>query len=454
MKIFEIVDQTVTLFNQNIDEYARIERIVNDFLISIVESNENYIGSASRVKNENSLRSKIIKRKYYLEYDQASDIINNLSDIIGVTLECRFKEDEVKLFNQIKHAFIESDDEFLQSKENPNLYLNLNCPQPQKQSNGYDIFRIDGYYLYNNERVNFELQIKSLINTFWSGIEHEVIYKNNNYLMFDSFLKEMLTAVKNNLDTIDAQLTQIYTEMTHKGNDSIGMDGTNFKAFLGKEINNLFAFKLKETAEIDIDIKKISALLSHYLYLEEFVRSDSPQIVMLEYFEKLDLLSKTDMDFTVKIDIEEEISNGDEFKSIFGQYCLWAMNIDFDWHVLFSMLFMMQDDDLVLKFNNFINFIKNLLFSPGWFKESVAIISQADGCENIESDLYTIVATNLVNQKSVSIVYEENLYHVMVLIREFVKEVKNKIENKENINIKEMYTKLGSDINKIFINCQ
>lgn len=451
MKLFKLVEDTIELLNDNVERYSLVERQINEFLVNAVEDNENYIGSASRVKSESSLRSKIIKRKYYLEYDSAEDIINNLSDVIGVTLECRFKEDEIKLYNQLMNAFDINGDEFSQAKGNERIFMNFRGDQPQKQSNGYDIFRIDGYYILHDEKINFELQIKSLINIFWSGIEHEVIYKNNNYLMFDAFLKDMLMSVKTNLDTIDSQLTQIYTEMTHKGNDSIGMDGTNFKGFLGKEINNLFAFKLKETAEIDIDIKKISALLSHYLYLEEFVKSDSPQIIMIDYFEKLDLLSKTDMDFTVKIEIKEEISNGDKFQETFGNHCLWIMNVDFDWHVLFSMLFMMQEDEAVVQFNKFITFIKTLLFAPKWYNESCDKIRELSSEENFQDDLYELVANCLINQQSVSVVYEENLYEIMLLIRNFVDDIIRNLENGNSIDFDDRNNDLVNQINDIFV---
>ena len=133
---------------------------------------------------------------------------------MGVTLECRFKEDEVRLLKKIKEGFVDDENEFSQAKKDSSIYLNLKMDQPQKQKNGFDDYRIDGYCYQNGVKVNFELQIKSLINTFWSGIEHEVIYKNNNYLLFDNFLKEMLTSIKSNLETIDYQLTKIYGQMT------------------------------------------------------------------------------------------------------------------------------------------------------------------------------------------------------------------------------------------------
>ncbi len=53
---------------------------------------------------------------------------------------------------------------------------------------------------------NFELQIKSLVNVFWGEIEHKIIYKNNNYTVWDSFFKDIMGSINENLSMIDKQL--------------------------------------------------------------------------------------------------------------------------------------------------------------------------------------------------------------------------------------------------------
>lgn len=453
LKLFKIVDETAKLLKTNRKQYEQAEKNIIAFLVDLVEDNENYIGNTSRVKSEDSLKSKIVRKKYYLEYNNGKEILDNLSDVVGVTLECRFKDDEVKLLNLIKKGFTANDEQFSQAKGNPSIYLDLQTPQPQKQENGFKVYRIDGYCYQNGIKINFELQIKSLINTFWSGIEHEVIYKNNNYLLFDSFLKEILHSIKSNLDTIDYQLTKIYDQMTQIDSQAVGMDGKSFKSFLGKSINDLFSIKLKETIDLEANIKKISALLSHYVYIEDFVRSEQTQIVMMSYFEKLNLLSQSEMDFTVPIEIKEEVNNGDPFTKRFGEYCLKTMNVDFDWHVLFSMLFMMQDDDSVITFNKFIKFVKELLFSPNWFKQQMDQCQNNGACVGIERQILEIVAQTLIEQKTIEIIYEENLYDVMVIIREVIEDLV--AISKENYSdFKEIKEKklvhLENEINKVF----
>ena len=61
----------------------------------------------------------------------------------------------------------------------PQIKLNLASKQPQKQKNGFDIYKIDGRYELGGYPVRFELQIKALVNSFWGEVEHKIIYKNN-----------------------------------------------------------------------------------------------------------------------------------------------------------------------------------------------------------------------------------------------------------------------------------
>lgn len=51
--------------------------------------------------------------------------------------------------------------------------------------------------------MRFELQIKSMVSDFWGDIEHKLIYKNNNYLMMDRFLKELMSSVYESLSVTD-----------------------------------------------------------------------------------------------------------------------------------------------------------------------------------------------------------------------------------------------------------
>ena len=85
---------------------------------------------------------------------------------------------------RIKKLFNMTDDgKFFYSKANKNILLYMFDRQPLRQKNGFEIYKIDGEYTFLNRKIKFELQIKSLVNVFWSEIEHKIIYKNSTYLL-------------------------------------------------------------------------------------------------------------------------------------------------------------------------------------------------------------------------------------------------------------------------------
>ncbi|MDZ5010960.1 (p)ppGpp synthetase, partial [Clostridium perfringens] len=120
----------------------------------------------------------ILRNSYYKKYKNSEEFISNLSDLVGVRIECRFIEDEKTIHKMLKKHFnIKGLKGYFYNDDNANIRLELESKQPQKQKNGFGIYRIDGLYQHNNRSIKFELQIKSLVNIFWGEIEHKVIYK-------------------------------------------------------------------------------------------------------------------------------------------------------------------------------------------------------------------------------------------------------------------------------------
>ncbi|MTM40079.1 (p)ppGpp synthetase, partial [Turicibacter sanguinis] len=155
------------------------EQIVNLYDIE-------YLNITSRVKSHDSLKEKILRQGYYKKYNDPIRLIYHLSDLIGVRIECRFEQDEREIYKILrKHFNIRNEEGYYYNDMNPNVKLSLDGRQPQKQKNGFKIYRIDGIITDTNTDLPFELQIKSLVNTFWGEIEHKIIYKNYSYLLVD-----------------------------------------------------------------------------------------------------------------------------------------------------------------------------------------------------------------------------------------------------------------------------
>ncbi|MEI3147815.1 MAG: hypothetical protein V8T10_07710 [Merdibacter sp.] len=61
------------------------------------EGNEMVMEVSGRIKGSESLREKIIRNRFYMKYERAEDILERLSDLIGVSIECRFIHEESEL---------------------------------------------------------------------------------------------------------------------------------------------------------------------------------------------------------------------------------------------------------------------------------------------------------------------------------------------------------------------
>lgn len=113
-----------------------------------------------------------------------------MSDLIGLRIECRFIKDEASIYKKLKEIFyIEDIDGYFYSDYSKNIKLKINETQPQKQHNGFDIYKIDGKFETNSSKYHFELQIKSFVNIFWEILTIEFYIKTTLMLLLKSLLE-------------------------------------------------------------------------------------------------------------------------------------------------------------------------------------------------------------------------------------------------------------------------
>ena len=436
LALFDFIHKTIDKFEQNHKTYEYLEQDLRDIFSKALEAEDQaYIRISSRIKQKESLKEKLIRNKFYLKYDTPEDALNHLSDLIGLIIECRFIVDESRIYNKLFDIFKQYNDNYYQCIYDPNVYLNLRMPQPQLQRNGFTIYRLDGYYQYDNYMVNFELQIKSLVHSFWSEVEHQVVYKNTNFVAYDSFMKNILGTIRDNLDVVDRQLEIVYKEILNNNtsNDYIGMDEHNFKIFVAKTINDLLMVKLTEEIGFTIDFKKCSSILSQFIYITDFLNADQPQIKMVDYFEHLNLLRITDLSFTEEIKLELPYQNDDPFNNILGQYFESIMNVDYEWHVFFVMLFAIQSGNNIQDFTQFINVIKSLIAQPTWFDNCFENYSEIEK-QKAKDELMKELAICLVENGKIEIIHEDKLYKMMIIFREFVENLQEEYVQFDSFN--------------------
>ena len=148
----------------------------------------------------------------YKRFSDPHTLLNELSDLVGVRVECRFLDDESVLYDELRQYVCMHDENGLSLFAGLSRnWSDMRGVQPQKQMNGLPIYRIDGWYTMAGGMVaRFELQIKALVHVFWAEVEHEIIYKNNAYLLMDGFMKSMLNSTYDHLKLVDSQLHTIY----------------------------------------------------------------------------------------------------------------------------------------------------------------------------------------------------------------------------------------------------
>lgn len=434
LELFDFIETTASYFEEHLPEYIEVEERLKTFFETLYQTEENSVLSFhSRIKNMDSLKEKLLRNRFYLDFHAGEDAINHLSDLIGITAQCRFIRNEAELYQKLFSSFLNVGNDYYRSRTNPHIFLNLRMPQPQLQRNGFTIYRIDGYYLKEDHKINFELQIKSLVHNFWSEIEHEVVYKNPDFVMYDQFNKAMLGAIRDNLDVVDRQLEIMYQEISTESNKAqIGFDEQSFKMYVASSINELVNRKMKDSVGFTSDFKKDSSILAQYIYIKDFVNGEHNREKMIDYLEHLNYLNANPIDFSEELKLERPYSSKDPFCDILGKYFESVMNKDFRWHVFFTMLFVMEPQDNVGDLEAFCSVLCVLLIQPRWYYNSFPKFS-SEHSKDIQDALAEELALTLVDVGSNDIVHEDYLYLVMETFRNYIEELEYHYEDFDSL---------------------
>ncbi|MEG0470589.1 MAG: RelA/spoT family protein, partial [Longicatena sp.] len=67
LKVFDTIDETLQLLEQNNTLYHTAENDIEDYLMDLLEQQDMIVDINSRVKSKESLREKIIRNRFYAE---------------------------------------------------------------------------------------------------------------------------------------------------------------------------------------------------------------------------------------------------------------------------------------------------------------------------------------------------------------------------------------------------
>lgn len=454
LALFDRIEETLKLLKIRKEDYQQIRKEIKYILLDVLDEHKDMVMDiSSRVKSADSLKEKIIRNRFYMEYETSQQILDNLSDLIGLKIECRFIDEEYKVYSILKQYFhIKSENGYFTSSQFPFLHLELASKQPQVQKNGFSIYRIDGYYMNGNEKIRFELQIKSMVNSFWGDIEHKLVYKNTNYYVYDEFMKEILSSIKSSLTIVDRQLHIIYDEMENSDRHQMGLvSERNFEKMLAKAINDLFTEKLKASIGFTVNVKNTSDILGHYIFVknirDELGNPDKANPLFV-VFKKLNSI---DVDFKEEIVMESSFTSDDGFKNVLGNALLKKINYDYDWYVFFQMLFALEPGNNIQDFSLFMDILKDYLVDNYWFKTSFMKLSMEDAYQ-IQKECMLFLAEALCEVGSIKVIYNDNLKKISEVFVHFIEEIEARVISLKDFNLyRDAYKeKLIEEIKMIF----
>ena len=111
LELFDFIDDTLSLIDKNGDILNDIAGKLEKFFHDSLFIKDHFLGANYRIKSKDSLREKILRYNFYIKYEEPEKLLDNLSDLIGIRIECRFIEDEKKIYKDILKLFtIEEED--------------------------------------------------------------------------------------------------------------------------------------------------------------------------------------------------------------------------------------------------------------------------------------------------------------------------------------------------------
>jgi ppGpp synthetase/RelA/SpoT-type nucleotidyltranferase len=436
LEIFEFIDKTVAMVDNMKDILEESNRELEYFFREKFLCYDNILNISSRVKTKDSLKEKIFRNNFYLLYKTPEELIENLSDLIGLRIECRFIEDEDDVYSKVmKEFYIPVGDGYYHTEDNPCIQLNLDKKQPQVQKNGFRIYKIDGRYIREDKIIKFELQIKSLVNVFWGEAEHKVLYKNYKYLLSENLFRDIMYSLKENLQMVDKQLMILYNHLKELDEADIEKRKEQLEAILSKIIYDIYSDKTKKEFGIVLDYRKSCDILVSYVLKRNGNQGPMDyDNVYLKVLSRLYQLREKDLDLNEYIEFERQIDFEDEFSRKIGEAILEIINKDFKWNLFFKILFMIEPGSNAEEFEKFILFLRNRFLDNLKLSEGLNSRFKQEEKDEITMYIMDLIADAFIAKREIEFINDDNIDCMNEKINVILKKVMNYDMWKENIN--------------------
>ncbi len=250
-----------------------------------------------RVKSAGSLQEKILRKGYYKNYENGAMIIENLPDLIGVRIQCLLNQEEKIAYEMLQEKRIsmeESGCSVYQTVNGVKMVLLLQN-QHEKQKNGHDIYRIEGRY-YEAEQskpIHFEMQIKSMVHSFWGELEHSMFYKNYDYFISQKILTQSMDNILAELDLIDKEMEGLQNHFSCNESDRVN----EFKGVSVSVIQRGYQDKFNKLYDCKMDLRA-----AYWLIVEiKFNNTRNVEKAAQELGEMIRQCENTDLDSARKM---------------------------------------------------------------------------------------------------------------------------------------------------------
>lgn len=359
LQLFSYIDQVIEYKESLRFELEEAQKAIDDLFTSIFSSKDWFVNYSSRIKEDDSLKEKIIRQDYFRRYREPQAMFHQLSDIIGSRIECRFINDEEVAYQALfKHFPYPNNGGFYRSDRDPRIELRLGDDQPKQQKNGFSSYRIDGRFL-GRTVLNFELQIKSIVNVFWNEIDHKILYKNYNYVVTEAFVRQIMASIKGDLELIDRQLQMVYEHLTSLDQAGSWSPNQQLESFIGRTIQDIYVMPLRESSNLFFDFRASTDLLTEFLFTR--VKYESKEGMASEFIRILEEASRAKLDevrFGYTLDFDPPIDYHSDITREMGDLINKAVNENLAWNFMVAILFDLNPDQKQREiFRTFVDYI-------------------------------------------------------------------------------------------------
>lgn len=409
-ELFEFVDEGIVALRTYRNIFDQIARKTVKSLKNSLFQYDNFMNVSYRIKSEKSFKEKIIKNNFYLEYEDVNSMIMNMSDLIGIRIECRFIKDETEIYELIKKTYnIDQGNGYFKNDENSPISLKLSDRQPQIQNNGFEIYKIDCKYKYGKNHFNFELQIKSMVNVFWGEIDHKILYKNYNYMIDEKFFREIMATIKDSLYMIDKQLLLLYEHVSNLDASAFVSANTQINHLLSKIIHDVYSEKIKNELGFVFNFKHCTDVIVEFLQLTAAKKKElSYGENFVKLINRINEISSDEISMRDNIKFEDTIKFSDKFTQNILDVIIYLSSRDFTWNLVLKIICQMENVSYYESTIDFLNFIRSK-YSLLFIKYFDLFKYDFDEENEIEDYVLDIVYENFKKNKSLNYLVEDAL---------------------------------------------